>query len=42
MKAAGHKQIELRIIPGRTHGSIAGKFAEPDDEVSAVMLKFLR
>lgn len=42
MKAVGHKQIECRIIPGRNHGSIAGKFADPNDEVTAAMLQFMR
>jgi acetyl esterase/lipase len=42
MKAAGHKNIECRIVPGRTHGSIAGKFAEANDEVALAMLEFMR
>jgi acetyl esterase/lipase len=42
MKAAGHKNIECRIVPGRNHGSIAGKFAEANDEVSLAMLEFMR
>jgi hypothetical protein len=42
MKAAGHKNIECRIVPGRTHGSIAGKFAEANDEVAPAMLEFMR
>lgn len=42
MKAAGHKNIECRIVPGRNHGSIAGKFAEANDEVTLAMLEFMR
>ena len=42
MKAAGHKSIECRIVPGRNHGSIAGKFAEANDEVALAMLEFMR
>lgn len=42
LKAAGHKNIDCRIIPGRNHGSIAGKFAEADDESALAMLQFMR
>lgn len=42
MKAAGHKNIECPIVPGRNHGSIAGKFAEGNDEVALAMLEFMR
>lgn len=42
MKAAGHKNIDCRIVPGRTHGSIAGKFGDPGDEVTQAMLEFMR
>lgn len=42
MKAAGHKDIECRIVPGRNHGSIGGKFTDPNDEVTLAMLEFMR
>ncbi|MGE3804077.1 MAG: alpha/beta hydrolase [Gemmataceae bacterium] len=42
MKAAGHKQTECLIVKGRNHGSIAGKFADKDDEVAAAMLAFIQ
>lgn len=42
MKAAGHKNTECRIVPGRNHGSIAGKFADANDEVALAMLEFMR
>lgn len=42
MKAAGHKHIECRIVPGRNHGSIAGMFADPKDEVTLAILEFVR
>jgi len=42
MKACGHKNTVCRIVPGRNHGTIAGHFAEPDDEVATAMLAFMR
>jgi acetyl esterase/lipase len=42
MKKAGHKHIELDIVAGRNHGSIAGKFADQNDEVTARMVEFIR
>ncbi len=41
LKATGHSRVECLIIKGRNHGSIAGKFSEKDDEVTAHMLKFM-
>jgi acetyl esterase/lipase len=41
LKKAGHKHVELDIVKGRNHGSIGGKFADPDDVVALRMLEFI-
>jgi acetyl esterase/lipase len=42
MKKAGSRNVDLEIVPGRNHGSIVGRFAQADDEVAALMLKFIK
>lgn len=42
MKAVGHPHTECHIVQGRNHGSIAGRFLQKDDEVTALMLAFMK
>ena len=42
MKGTGHKRVECVIAKDRDHGSVAGKFNDPKDEVSLAMLRFMK
>lgn len=41
MKASGHNETECYVIKNRDHGSVAGRFLDPHDEVSLRMLAFM-
>jgi len=38
---AGHPDVTLLVVPGRTHGTIIEQFDQPGDVVAAAMLKFI-
>lgn len=41
LQAAGHVDITLLVVPGRTHGSIVEMVDQPDDVVALAMLEFI-
>lgn len=41
-KIAGHRGVELKVIPDRTHGTITGRIPDPGDPAQAAMLEFIR
>lgn len=42
LQDAGHKDVTLLVVPGRTHGTIIELVDQPDDVVALAMLKFIR
>lgn len=42
LQKAGHADITLLVVPGRTHGSIINRVDQPDDVVALAMLNFIR
>lgn len=42
LQGAGHTDVTLLVVPGRTHTSIVEEVNQPDDVVAQTMLKFIR
>ncbi|WP_143543748.1 alpha/beta hydrolase [Rhodopirellula sp. MGV] len=42
MKAAGHQHIRFVEVQGRDHGTVANLMSEPDDEVAAMLIEFIK
>jgi acetyl esterase/lipase len=41
LTTAGARQVEIAMLPGRTHNSIWSRLAEPDDEAARRILQFV-
>ena len=42
MKKAGAKGLEMKMIAGRTHGSIWGQMKNANDETASAIIAFLK